>query len=113
MSQFKHITLDPVCAFSHSETCPWGPIEETKEVAPGIDWVSCAGHAGFRLSYGRYMSMPMRWRQCSFTNNEWFEEDCSWCAVVLAYPEFFNSGMVQAAKNTFNRFYSHRFGFRV
>lgn len=87
------------------EPCPWGQVQQTQFIAPGILWVTTAGHGGYRLCEDRYNSMPQHLRECSYTKDQWFEEDCSWCAVVLAWPQYFTSGMVAAARDTYARAY--------
>ena len=87
--------------------CPWGAVQASKVVADGIFWFSTASHAGFALSQDRYEQMPDHLKACSFTDDEFFEEDCSWCAVVIAFPDFFNQGMQAAAQECFSRFYKN------
>ena len=82
--------------------CPWGEIQDTQIVADGIDFISTAGHAGYRLSRERFNRMPEHLRNLSFTSDQYFEEDCSWCAVPLAFPEAFSKGMVQAAQDCYD-----------
>lgn len=88
--------------YRNGAPCPWGKIQDTKTVATGIDFLSTAGHAGFRLSRERFLSMPEHLRNLSFTNDQYFEEDLSWCAVPLAFPKYFNKGMVQTAQDTYD-----------
>jgi hypothetical protein len=89
-------------------TCPWeGPLT-SKVVAPGIWWVSAPGHAGYLVSEERYAAMPQKYRDTSFTGDQYFEEDVSWCGVVLAFKDELakdNPGMLEAARQTFENFY--------
>jgi N-acetyl-anhydromuramyl-L-alanine amidase AmpD len=85
--------------------CPWGEIQSAQNVAPGIDFVQTAGHGGYRLSREVYNQMPQHLREYSFTKDQWFEEDCSWCAVVLAFPQHFNPTFIEAARQTEQRNY--------
>ena len=70
---------------------PWGPAEDVTNIADGIDFISTAGHGGYRLSLTRVMEMPEPYRSyepfCGRAG--WYEEDCDWCVVALAYPQFF------------------------
>jgi hypothetical protein len=50
--------------------------------------------------------MPNHFRACSFDRNEFFEEDCSWCAVVLTFPECFEERIVTMARETYNLWYN-------
>lgn len=96
----RPVGYDPKCR------SPWGRIQDVRAIADGISWISTAGHGGFRLSKTRYNEMPAYLRACSFTGNQFFEEDCSWCAVVLAFPQFFNADQSLAAQITYNKFYA-------
>ena len=97
-----------VCNNLYNAKCrsPWGRIQNVSRVADGISWISTAGHGGFRLSKTRYESMPANLRACSFTGNQFFEEDCSWCAVVMAFPQYFNADQSLSAAMTFDKYYA-------
>jgi len=82
--------------------CPWGKILDTKKVANGIYFISTAGHGGYLLSRERFNQMPEHLRNLSFTSNQYFEEDVSWCAVPLSFPEEFCKGTVAAAKDCYD-----------
>ena len=85
---------------------PWGKIQSSKEIAPGIRYISTAGHGGYALTLDRCLEMTYHLRQCSFTNDQFFEHDLSWCAVVLAWPEHFGDTLRQEAQMTFDRWYA-------
>ncbi len=87
-------------------TCGWGIIDSAREIAPGITWVTTASHGGFILSPARLAEMPANLRKCSFTQNDHFEEDCSWCAVPLAFPSLFPDNVVANAREC----YAHSYG---
>ena len=89
-----------------SRRSPWGRIQNVNRVANGISWISTARHGGFRLSKTRYESMPENLKACSFTGDQFFEEDSSWCAVVLAFPQYFNADQTLSAAMTFNKYYA-------
>ena len=78
--------------------CPWGKILDTKKVANGIYFISTAGHGGYLLSRERFNQMPEHLRNLSFTSNQYFEEDVSWCAVPLSFPEEFCKEPLQPQK---------------
>lgn len=88
------------------QACPWGWIQGRTEVAEGIYWITTGGHGGFCISEDRYAEMPQGLRECSMTKDQWFEEDCSWCAVVLSWPQYFSPEMLKAAQDTFDRWYA-------
>lgn len=101
---------------------PWGRVDCVTHVAPGIQFVSTDRHGGYVVSRERLASMPEHLRRCSFNAAEgaprYFEEDCSWCAVALAWPEEFTRGFdaekrarcLEDARGTFERYYAGREG---
>lgn len=102
-----------------SDYSPWGRIDYVKNVAPGIQFVETDRHGGYVVSCERLAAMPEALRACSFTSDQYFEEDCSWCAVALAWPEEFTSvcrgpddaaKVLDAARRTFDQWYRSRFG---
>ena len=77
--------------------CPWGEIQDITryggaDLALAVYSVSTPGHGGFYVGAGLYGTMPDCLKACAFpggAGGQWFEEDCSWCAVALAFPELF------------------------
>ena len=97
--------------YREMRTTPWGEPDQPegwRTVAPGIEWITTPSHGGFRLSRERYESMPERYRRASFTRDQHFEEDCSWCAVVLAFPEHFPQSMRDSADRTWRSYFAAR-----
>ena len=79
---------------------PWGPTQDATEFAPGIVFHSTAGHGGFHLD----RDAMRRFRKAipdfhTFAGGSWFEEDCDACAVVLVFPEVFDSVAVENCEN--------------
>jgi hypothetical protein len=85
---------------------PWGHPDTIKQIAEGITWYSTPSHGGYHLSPERMQAMPEHLRNCSFTRDHWFEEDCSWCAVVLAFPEHFPEEDQKVAQLTYETVYA-------
>lgn len=65
---------------------PWGAIQDRKQVAPGVWWVSTAGHGGILLSQERWDAMPERFRD-TFAGPRAFEEDCDWALVAYVFSD--------------------------
>jgi len=84
----------------------WGPVQQSETIAEGIIWVSTAGHGGYVLSPERLAEMPAHYRACSFSKDHNFEEDCSWCAVALTWPQYFDAKTLEAAQATYDMFYA-------
>src|SRR5271165_6274308 len=64
---------------------PWGKVDHTEELAPGIWSVSTPGHGGLKLSTQRNGMMPPYMKRAG----GWYEEDCEWSLVALVFPEVF------------------------
>jgi len=75
----------------------WGTMNERDAVAAGIDWIDGSSHGGFILSADRVAAMPADLRRESFTNDNYFEEDCSAAAVLVAFPQYFPADRVARA----------------
>lgn len=70
---------------------PWGIADSMKIIAPGITWYSTPSHGGYHLSDERIKAMPPALRDFKpWAGEGWYEEDCDWCVVVLAFPEYFS-----------------------
>jgi len=87
------------------DTCPtrtpWGEAQNTTKIADGIFFVSTASHGGFWLSRQRLNEMPKALRQGKFTKRaHWFEEDCEYVRVAIAFPQWFPSIKEEQAKKT-------------
>lgn len=86
---------------------PWGTVQRSEETAPGITWYSTASHGGYGLSPERQAAMPDHLRLenrglrgAGPKGPGWYEEDCDWCLVTLAFPELFSSEDRALALNT-------------
>jgi hypothetical protein len=72
---------------------PWGVSQgRPHTIADGIDFYHTARHGGFHLSPERLAEMPDELRAARTDDGPecpWFEEDCDYALVVLAFPEYF------------------------
>ena len=81
---------------------PWGAVQTFKEIAPGIYHVTTAGHGGFGVSEDRLKEMPKPLQEFeTWAGRGWYEEDCDWAIVVIAFSSFFDTPTVDAARLTF------------
>lgn len=74
---------------------PWGKSQTIDKVAPGITFVSTAGHGGFKVSADKLRKMHPALR----TEDGWFEEDCEWAKVAFAFPEHFQENYADAVQS--------------
>ena len=90
---------------------PWGHPHTIETIVEDHVWkLHTPSHGGYRLSNDYLAKMPEQLRQCSFTNDRWFEEDASWCAVPLAFPELFDQTVIDAAHKTYVSMYQNEYG---
>lgn len=88
---------------------PWGQSDSYEVVAPGIVSYSTPSHGGYRLTPERcaVVRQLLADRGCAgfepFAGWPWFEEDCDWCLVALAFPEHFPASAQADAEATFAR----------
>ncbi len=72
---------------------PWGISDSVHFIAPGIVSYSTPSHGGIHLSDERMADIPDRLRGLNkYGGGSWFEEDCEWSIVVLAFPDCFPPG---------------------
>jgi len=84
---------------------PWGLSQSSREIAPGIVRYETASHGGYYLSPARVASMPKPLRNfMPFAGSNWYEEDCDWSIVALAFPQFFPADAVPAALATLRNY---------
>ncbi len=84
---------------------PWGPAQTMTRIAAGITAVTTSSHGGIRLSVERQARMPARYAGLNvYGGGLWYEEDCEWCMVALAFPEYF-SDCVEEARGILKHFY--------
>ncbi|WP_156468035.1 hypothetical protein [Rhizobium sp. Leaf371] len=68
-----------------SASTPWGLSQHAVLYADGIVVHSTASHGGFALSLDRNRLVPSLLR----AEDGFYEEDCAWVAVAIAYPDLF------------------------
>jgi hypothetical protein len=96
---------------SHSVETPWGPSQTIREIAPGITLYTTASHGGYYLSPERVAVMPKPLRDFKpFTSGpgpgKWYEEDCDWAVIAVAFPQFFPADASTTALSTLKGYMS-------
>ncbi len=73
---------------------PWGPIDFVAALgADGIVTVSTPGHGGLFVPAALLDRIPAAHRSYAAKwsgSDQWYEEDCAWAAVALAFPWLFD-----------------------
>jgi|SRR5271165_777491 len=77
-------------------TTPWGKSQHTTNYGRGVNFYSTAGHGGFKVSKALNASMPAAIRNA----DGWYEEDCEYAKVMIAFPERFTETQFADAKDS-------------
>lgn len=88
---------------------PWGPSQQSKHITRGIVEYSTASHGGIHVSKTMVEKMPEALRKGANgcirpAGDAWFEEDCSWAFVALAFPEHYKEHEESAERTLRNWF---------
>ena len=84
---------------------PWGMSQSAEDIGGGIISYSTAGHGGLFVPTPLLAEMPDALRcNCYAGGNWWFEEDCEWALVALAYPQYFTAEQMGYAIDTIRAF---------
>lgn len=78
---------------------PWGMSQTVTPVTEGIEFHTTPSHGGYFVSAERQAEMP-DW----MPKKVWYEEDCDWAFVALAFPSVFPPEAIPAAKRLINLF---------
>ena len=83
---------------------PWGPAQGSRNIAEGITFHTTSSHGGIELSPTR-LAMPAELRNSPpWAGEGWYEEDCDWAIVALAFPQHFSPREVRCAVLTVRGF---------
>lgn len=68
--------------------CTWGKVQTctvwaADEKSPVLLEMSTPSHGGFWVRPDYFEDLPQWVKDCSFSGDNWFEEDCSWMALYL------------------------------
>jgi hypothetical protein len=77
---------------------PWGSSQTQTRVAEGITRHSTASHGGYFLDARRWEQFQLILPDCQlWAGPQWFEEDCDYALVTLAFPDLFTTEDVHHA----------------
>lgn len=82
---------------------PWGKVDEQRVLAPGIVQVFTPSHGGIYVAPDLLAKMPIK--STAYSQGGWFEEDCDWSLVALAFPEAFDAKSLAVAKSIAARYF--------
>jgi len=92
-----------------STSTPWGAAQSAKNYGTGIVQYSTASHGGFHVSRRLLLQMAEDMRGDAYAPLGWFEEDCAWSLVALAFPERFPLQARWDALDTARRYYPRQY----
>jgi hypothetical protein len=85
---------------------PWGRADHVTQISDGrttiID-VSTPSHGGYFVPKKYLVRIDPAHRAYALKwsgSEQWYEEDCAWAAVVVAFPELFDAEHIAAAKES-------------
>lgn len=81
---------------SVSRPTPWGISDSVVIFADGIELYHTPSHGGFWLSNERLKELPDYMSDIA-ENGRWFEEDCNWSVIPLAFPDYFTTAEIAKA----------------
>jgi len=89
---------------------PWGISDHSQKITRGIVRYSTPGHGGFHVSPTMNERIPDCLRQSTAKGDGWYEEDCEWAKIAIAFPQFFNRpGDQEQAKQTLAAYFPDAF----
>lgn len=71
---------------------PWDVAQTARDVGQGVLCVTTAGHGGYYVPDELLSRIPeacQLWAAKWSGSRNWYEEDCCWAAVAVAFPELF------------------------
>lgn len=79
---------------------PWGTADTQTAYAAGITFFSTPSYGGFYVAPTTRNAMPEPYRSHpTFCRKPgWYEEDCDWAVVALAFPQLFSQDELDAAR---------------
>lgn len=80
---------------------PWDMSDNMTIYAPGIVCYDTPSHGGFRIDADRLSTMPPLLRNA----DGWFEEDCEWAKVAIAFPRYFTAHERKHARKTIEQWF--------
>lgn len=87
---------------------PWGSVQDGTVYADGIIMYGTAGHGGFKVDAALNAKMHPALRGLG-ERGGWYEEDCAWAAVAVAFPQHFTTDEQAHAVATMKSYYPDQY----
>jgi len=76
------------------QSTPWGLADQVERIGDsGICFCSTPSHGGYYVPSNLLPAIPEQRQQRALYwsgSRNWYEEDCEWASVALAFPELFD-----------------------
>lgn len=90
-------------SISPGAATPWGTSVVAVAYSAGVIRHQTTSHGGFALTEYRNTAIPNLLR----TADGFYEQDCAWAAVAIAFPELFTDLEKRRAEDALKRFHPH------
>lgn len=83
-----------------TRSTPWGWADHYENLGQGIFNVQTASHGGFFVPLCMLGCIPQaqrEWAKKWSGSEQWYEEDCCWACVAVAFPDLFGADTVALA----------------
>lgn len=94
---------------AHLRHTPWGQAQHAEPIGDGgLYSVSTAGHGGIYVPdslLGHIPPAQRAWAARWSGSEQWYEEDCCWAAVAVAFPAHFPPVAVGCAHETLDHYF--------
>ncbi len=91
-----------------SRNTPWGYADQSAHIGDGVYRVDTPGHGGYFVPddmlhriHVEQQAWAERWSQ----SRNWYEEDCCWAAVAVAFPKLFPAEALPIAQGILARYF--------
>lgn len=88
---------------------PWGHADQYENLGQGIMSVSTPSHGGIFVPECMLHCIPAdfrHWAESWSGSEQWYEEDCCWAAVAVAFPDRFTDRQLESAKAALGRYFA-------
>lgn len=86
---------------------PWGIADHVEHIGEGIYRADTPSHGGYYVPDAMLHKIPVKhkaYAQKWSGSAHWYEEDCAWACVALAFPHLFPQGALEIATETIARY---------
>lgn len=83
------------------DATPWGDPISSNKITDGIQRYDTMRDGGYWVHPQLYADMPERYRACSASRDNWFDQGGAFCAVPLSFPQHFDQEQLEIATDIY------------